>query len=81
MVIGAPVSLFTVYGCFAFTALASLLFCRSAAFRWIRFFRPARSMIFTASAYAFSASAAVPALRTRLIAVRSWLRWVRLWSV
>src|SRR4029077_5225387 len=68
------------YAFFPSTTLASRLFCRSAALWWIRFFRPARSIIFTASAYSFAASAAVAALRTRLIAVRSWLRWVRLWT-
>ena len=68
------------FACARATALARRLFWRAAAFRWIRFFRPARSMMLTASAKAPAASAGA-AVRTFLMAVRSWLRWVRLRTV
>ena len=63
------------------TALASRLFCRAAVLRWMRFLRPARSSTFWAASNAFAASSAVPAERTFLTALRSWLRWARLRSV
>src|SRR5436853_393600 len=60
------------------TAAARRDLCRAAVFRWMRFFRAARSRSCTADRYAWAAWSAEVALRTRLSAVRRAERWARL---
>ena len=62
----------------ALTSLASRLFCRAAAFGWISRFRPARSMQLHGLVVGGLGGRPPAAVRTFLMAERSWLRWVRL---